>query len=260
MCDDRSRKRNLDCRPPSLDRHSQPLSRDQIEQFYAKLAQAELNQDPRQMKLQWWSELSPGELRFQCSFKRPSIEAVDEVVKRLSGDSLGLGDPCELPPDESLESTVHRISIDMEAVSGRQPSMEELAAGMAIVAANHRQGQPWCEERLETMVNDRGMHEIPWDRSAKRHNRMVIPASMDMEEDPEPEPRRRSIGKDSTESADLDWLRQSSSAAIEALRSAHSWRAAPPQDMMGAAWQPRGNSTLDNSTPRTTIKAQSSEP
>eukprot|EP00656_Telonema_subtile_P023463 TRINITY_DN2491_c0_g1_i1.p2 TRINITY_DN2491_c0_g1~~TRINITY_DN2491_c0_g1_i1.p2 ORF type:complete len:133 (-),score=25.87 TRINITY_DN2491_c0_g1_i1:499-897(-) len=99
------------------------------------------------MKLQWWSEVAPGELRFQCSFKRPSIEAVDEVVKRMSGDSLGLVDcgVCDILPEESLESTVHRLSIDMEA-AGRQPSMEELAAGVAIVAANNSQGSPWCEE------------------------------------------------------------------------------------------------------------------
>eukprot|EP00656_Telonema_subtile_P023464 TRINITY_DN2491_c0_g1_i3.p2 TRINITY_DN2491_c0_g1~~TRINITY_DN2491_c0_g1_i3.p2 ORF type:complete len:219 (-),score=29.93 TRINITY_DN2491_c0_g1_i3:204-860(-) len=214
---------------------------------------------------QWWSEVAPGELRFQCSFKRPSIEAVDEVVKRMSGDSLGLVDcgVCDILPEESLESTVHRLSIDMEA-AGRQPSMEELAAGVAIVAANNSQGSPWCEERLEMLVqSDR---EIPWDRSSKRHNRTIIPAAlMDMDDDDEqPEPRRRSIGKDSTESADLDWLRESSSAAIEALRGARSWRA-PTEDAEDEGawpWQPTQlNGTLNSSptTKRTTIKAQPTE-
>eukprot|EP00658_Telonema_sp_P-2_P006787 TRINITY_DN12565_c0_g1_i2.p1 TRINITY_DN12565_c0_g1~~TRINITY_DN12565_c0_g1_i2.p1 ORF type:complete len:177 (+),score=13.05 TRINITY_DN12565_c0_g1_i2:224-754(+) len=120
------------------------LSRDEIEQFYAGLARAELNQDPNCTKLQWWSEVAPGELRFQCSFKRPSVETVDEVVRRLSGDSLA-DDQDSVP---SLEATVHRISVDMEDRFGRRPSMEELAAGIAIVSGNNGMSpaQRWREQ------------------------------------------------------------------------------------------------------------------
>lgn len=253
MCDERTRKRQLEHR-----RHTQPLSRDEIEQFYAGLAQAELNQDPRSMKLQWWSEVTPGQLRFQCSFKRPSIEAVDEVVKRLSGDSRGPSDSESAefshPSTASLELTVHRISIDMEDQFGRQPSMEELAAGVAIAWSNDGRCDAWCEERLTNMVKTNlGMLEIPWDRSVKRlQNRTIIPASMDMDDDAEGDesPRRRSLGKDTNESDDLAWLRQSSTAAIETLRGSQSWRASST-DGSGAAWR-KGQ----NHAKRTTIMAQ----
>lgn len=227
MCDERSRKRQLERDSPPVDRQ-RSLSRDEIEQFYAGLARTELNQDPSQTRLQWWSEVAPGELRFRCSFKRPSIEAVDEVVKRLSGDSIP-----DLSFDGQLESTVQRISIDMEDGFGRQPSMEELAAGIAIVSnSGLGLGQLWCEERLEQIVrNDfKTVRSDQWEPSSQRPcNRTVIPASMTdssmmMDED-EPTPRRRSLGKASDETADLEWLRQSSTAAIEALKSSQGWRA-----------------------------------
>jgi len=174
MCDDLvgSRKRQLESDGTHDLQRACPstLSRDQIEQFYAGLARAELNREPGREKLKWWSE-SGGELRFQCSFKRPSIEAVDEVVRRLSGEDGANGarpSAADLPVDPlsailsevassrhrlpsiqrltsidsdvqlgiDLESLVHRISVDMEDRFGRRPSMEELAAGISIFSAS----------------------------------------------------------------------------------------------------------------------------
>eukprot|EP00657_Telonema_sp_P-1_P005943 TRINITY_DN2378_c0_g1_i1.p1 TRINITY_DN2378_c0_g1~~TRINITY_DN2378_c0_g1_i1.p1 ORF type:complete len:262 (-),score=26.44 TRINITY_DN2378_c0_g1_i1:167-952(-) len=250
MCDQRSRKRQFG---------SGRLSRDEIEQFYAGLAQTELNQEPDQTKLQWWSEISPGELRFQCSFKRPSIEAVDEVVRRLSGDSpdfAELGGP-------SMETVVHRISVDMEDLFGRRPSMEELAAGISIVSSNPspystNPAPNWCDERMEMMAHnerDRDLCAIPWDRGGKRpHNRTVISASIP--EDSAAQSRRRSFGKDGPDqSAELSWLRQSSSAAILALQGSPSWQR--NQTVGTGTWEPSGDPfTMQNKPPKTTIKAQ----
>eukprot|EP00658_Telonema_sp_P-2_P006788 TRINITY_DN12565_c0_g1_i3.p1 TRINITY_DN12565_c0_g1~~TRINITY_DN12565_c0_g1_i3.p1 ORF type:complete len:255 (+),score=15.53 TRINITY_DN12565_c0_g1_i3:224-988(+) len=234
------------------------LSRDEIEQFYAGLARAELNQDPNCTKLQWWSEVAPGELRFQCSFKRPSVETVDEVVRRLSGDSLA-DDQDSVP---SLEATVHRISVDMEDRFGRRPSMEELAAGIAIVSGNNGMSpaQRWREQRLEMLEEfSHAEPNNPWERSFKRIlHRTVIPASATEEDDGNGSPRRRSLGKDSNESADLEWLRASSTAAIEALRSSQSW-CARSSDLEGASWSLGGqfhSARLNTTSQRTRIRAQ----
>lgn len=251
------------------------MNREEIEQFYAGLARAELNQEPGREKLKWWSEIAPGELRFQCSFKRPSIEAVDEVVRRLSGDNgesagkrlSGDGSESEaglsgMPNLEyqylwdaaDLETVVHRISMDMEDALGRRPSMEELAAGLSIYSSNANPDpkQTWCQERLERIVQRTSKHnsETPWSKSARTVNRTVISSAVDDDED-QPERRRSSFGKPVDDSAQLAWLRESSSAAIDALQNIRGQRKAN----VSQAWSPwtQARSQVE---PKTTIKAQ----
>jgi len=277
------------------------MTRDEIEQFYAGLARAELNQEPGREKLKWWSEVTPGELRFQCSFKRPSMEAVDEVVQRLSGDngeSLGKRlslenqsgdqpnqelsvvqssqDPrTSLPAADiersfsldaaDLETVVHRISIDMEECFGRRPSMEELAAGISIYSANAELDprQMWCQERLEHFCSKQEKQDVPWSKSARTVDRTTIAATPLLDESeraPIGEMGRKSLGKPIDDSADLAWLRQSSMAAIEALRE-HQNRRGQHLTNVSQQWTPwtkasQGHNEMEN---KTTIKAQPME-
>jgi len=222
-------------------------TREEIEQFYAGLARTELNRESGREKLKWWSEASME--RFPLSFRRPSIEAVDEVVKRLSGDSLVYGSeplPESSIESDDLETMVHRISVSMESL-GRRPSMEELAAGISIFSTSNglEPAQQWLDEDSERVVrNNRtelSMEDLPWSKAARTSNRVVISATTQDDEVPE-----ASISQNNA--SDLKWLRQSSSAGVELLQ----------QNKPGLTHSTSGwtlNHALEYSQPRTTIKA-----